>query len=537
MSPLPEAPAQTRKVLYYHTDHLGGSNIITDGQGNIVQQVQYTPYGKISYELNLGVSVNYLYTGQQLDRETGLYYYNARYYDPDIGRFIQPDTIIPNPTDSQAYNRYSYCLNNPVMMKDPSGHLSIGSICDDIGNAFEDVSSWIDDNIIEECRDFVQNNRFVQDCIVFCAAFCTGGAGVGIGLAIVASFNEARPYVGTAVGVGIGTAAGCTTLNPVIGGIVAGTASGFISAYLAGGSVKDVALGTTMGGAVGAASGGLAWGASGAVAKSIMANEFARAVTVGALSGAVSGGAYAAAYGGNVGDAMWKGALVGGAAAGAGYGMNSAGLGNFSGIASGMASGGLSGALNDGDIVKGMLKGAAMAAATAMVVGALMRTKAYLNANSGGVGDWLYFGGFDEDTTAYYEVRYTKGSPNYGFTSNRSELLQAMTSKNVNGGQINDLYVNLHGAEGGMGTIGAGSWWISGDDILALGDMKSNYAPGAVITLKVCYSEVGASAGGPSIAGALRTVTGAEVHGSQGPAIAIFYHSGSRGSFGPFDFY
>ena len=119
---LPTPPAHTQKLLFYHSDHLGGSNIITDSSGNLVQHVQYSPYGEIDYELNLGVSVNYLFTGQEFDREAGLYYYNARYYDPEIGRFIQPDTIIPYVFDSQSFNRYAYCRNNPVMCVDPSGH-------------------------------------------------------------------------------------------------------------------------------------------------------------------------------------------------------------------------------------------------------------------------------------------------------------------------------------------------------------------------------------------------------------------------------
>jgi RHS repeat-associated protein len=124
---LPPAPAdeQDRTFIYYHGDHLGSSNIVTDRSGEIVQHVEYTPYGEIRHETNLGVSVNRLYTGQELDKETGLYYYNARYYDSRIGRFISPDTIIPDASDSQQFNRYSYVLNNPVMNTDPTGHVVI----------------------------------------------------------------------------------------------------------------------------------------------------------------------------------------------------------------------------------------------------------------------------------------------------------------------------------------------------------------------------------------------------------------------------
>jgi RHS repeat-associated protein len=64
-----------------------------------------------------------LFTGQRLDH-TGLYYYNARYYDTSIGRFISPDTIIPNPANPQNFNRYSYCLNNPLKYADPSGWIT-----------------------------------------------------------------------------------------------------------------------------------------------------------------------------------------------------------------------------------------------------------------------------------------------------------------------------------------------------------------------------------------------------------------------------
>jgi RHS repeat-associated protein len=64
------------------------------------------------------------YTGQRQEPELGLYYYNARWYDPYLARFTQPDTIVPNPVDAKAFDRYAYVYNNPVMYSDPSGHRS-----------------------------------------------------------------------------------------------------------------------------------------------------------------------------------------------------------------------------------------------------------------------------------------------------------------------------------------------------------------------------------------------------------------------------
>jgi RHS repeat-associated protein len=64
----------------------------------------------------------YNYTGQRLDGSAGLLYYGARYYDPALGRFIQPDTLVPEPGNPQSLNRYAYVLNNPLKYTDPTGH-------------------------------------------------------------------------------------------------------------------------------------------------------------------------------------------------------------------------------------------------------------------------------------------------------------------------------------------------------------------------------------------------------------------------------
>jgi len=64
-----------------------------------------------------------------------LYFYAWRYYDPTLGRFTQPDTIVPNPNNPQDFNRYSYCNNNPINYVDPSGHSKLSKwLREKIGN-------------------------------------------------------------------------------------------------------------------------------------------------------------------------------------------------------------------------------------------------------------------------------------------------------------------------------------------------------------------------------------------------------------------
>ncbi len=95
---------------------------MTDANGQVVETAEYMPFGLMRSHTGTPVT-NYKYTDQELDPETGLYYYGARYYDPTIGLFISADTIVQNFSDPQAINRYSYCRNNPLIYVDPSGHL------------------------------------------------------------------------------------------------------------------------------------------------------------------------------------------------------------------------------------------------------------------------------------------------------------------------------------------------------------------------------------------------------------------------------
>ena len=106
------------QVLYYHPDHLGSSNVITDASGSQAQLSEYKPFGELSR--NTASLNSYYFTGKELD-STGLYYYGARYYDPRLARFITPDPVNQNIYDPQNLNPYAYCRNNPLNLIDPTG--------------------------------------------------------------------------------------------------------------------------------------------------------------------------------------------------------------------------------------------------------------------------------------------------------------------------------------------------------------------------------------------------------------------------------
>jgi len=111
------AMSDTIRISYIHGNHLSSAKK-TSGDVESGPQ-RYYPYGS---RRGLGtVATEYGFTGQREGKNIGLYYYNARWYDPYVGRFIQPDTIVPEPGSPQAYNRYSYVYNNPVTYSDPTG--------------------------------------------------------------------------------------------------------------------------------------------------------------------------------------------------------------------------------------------------------------------------------------------------------------------------------------------------------------------------------------------------------------------------------
>jgi RHS repeat-associated protein len=112
-------------VYYLLSDQLGSTTVTTDEQGALFSELRYDAWGEVRYPLdghNPGPS-DYTYTGQYSNVDDfGLLYYNARWYDPTIARFVQADSIVPDPDNSQSFDRFAYGLNNPSRYTDPTGH-------------------------------------------------------------------------------------------------------------------------------------------------------------------------------------------------------------------------------------------------------------------------------------------------------------------------------------------------------------------------------------------------------------------------------
>ncbi|MGB7291232.1 MAG: RHS repeat-associated core domain-containing protein [Thermodesulfobacteriota bacterium] len=105
---------------FYHPDHLGSTIGLTDQETTKVWDRMYLPYGETF--TGTGTTENtHQYTAKELETATGLYYYGARYHNPNIGRFMSVDPAGADPADPQSWNRYAYVQNNPLTFSDPDG--------------------------------------------------------------------------------------------------------------------------------------------------------------------------------------------------------------------------------------------------------------------------------------------------------------------------------------------------------------------------------------------------------------------------------
>ena len=122
-----------QQTYYLHKDHLGSLDVMTSASGYIVSELSFDAWGQrrdasdwtallasqlVSFDHSITTRG---FTGHEMLDEVGVIHMNGRIYDPKLGRFLQADPVVQDPTNSQSLNRYSYVWNNPLNATDPSG--------------------------------------------------------------------------------------------------------------------------------------------------------------------------------------------------------------------------------------------------------------------------------------------------------------------------------------------------------------------------------------------------------------------------------
>jgi RHS repeat-associated protein len=240
--------AEKERTYYYHSDHLGSAQTVTNWKGQVHERLEYTPYGELWIDWKSADapedSTPFRFTGKEPDPETGLYYYGARYLDPKTSRWLSGDPAVGEylpsaPVDDEAKKRngnlpgqggvfnyvnlhvYHYAGNNPVKYTDPDGEV-INLVAGGIGAVI--------------------------------------GAGIGAAVAI-ASGGSGRDIAAAAVGGAVtggmaGLTMGGSLAVQVAAGALAGTAGYMTSSMVQGESYTAQGIvGSATGGATGAMGG------------------------------------------------------------------------------------------------------------------------------------------------------------------------------------------------------------------------------------------------------------------------------------------
>jgi RHS repeat-associated protein len=108
-----------RKTTFFHTDALGSIVAASDESGALLWRKAYAPFGEQIHTIVEREKLSY--TGKEHDKDTGLTYFGARYYDPQLGRFLSVDPVGFNASKPMSFNRYAYANNNPYAYVDPDG--------------------------------------------------------------------------------------------------------------------------------------------------------------------------------------------------------------------------------------------------------------------------------------------------------------------------------------------------------------------------------------------------------------------------------
>jgi RHS repeat-associated protein len=210
-------------VYYLHSDHLGSTTALSSSAvgGGLVSgsTARYLPFGAWRTTPTQTLT-DRGYTGHLENMEIGLVYMNARYFVPAIGRFASADTVVPGLDNPQAWNRYAYVANNPLILTDPSGHC--WGFASGLRNTFLSTTCSNLDmaaTIVASPDATVAQRAFAGGYIVAEAA---AGTMLTVGSAVLVA--EAAPvaagYAGTAVMQAQATAAAHPVAAGVVGGVL-----------------------------------------------------------------------------------------------------------------------------------------------------------------------------------------------------------------------------------------------------------------------------------------------------------------------------
>ncbi|OGQ53939.1 MAG: hypothetical protein A3J24_00590 [Deltaproteobacteria bacterium RIFCSPLOWO2_02_FULL_53_8] len=163
-------------TTYYHNDHLGSPVAATDESNELLWRAHFRPYGERQENPSDSAFGTPGYTGHAQDKDSGLVYAGARYYDPMVGRFMAVDPVGVDPGSPGSFNRYAYANNNPHRYVDPNGESAV--------TAFGGV--------LHETGQFLTGNGFDGAMVV--GALADGYNGDGGGFA-AAAFEDATSFI------------------------------------------------------------------------------------------------------------------------------------------------------------------------------------------------------------------------------------------------------------------------------------------------------------------------------------------------------
>jgi RHS repeat-associated protein len=296
-----QAGVTSEDTVYYLKDHLGSITALVGKDGVVKERYSFDAWGarrdattwadSAFDKLTKVTATNRGYTGHEMLDEIGLVHMNGRIYDPEIGRVLSGDPLIQAPDNSQSFNRYSYCINNPLSLTDPSGYSWFSKLWKKFTNFLLKPFRYV--NRIEKMHfrqavKWLAEHQWAAIVVAVVVGIVTFGVGLYVSAAIyggaVASVGAGIALVVTG-GVTLAAAGGVAGL--VVAGAIGGFLAGGINAALAGGEFKDILKGAIIGGIQGAASAGI--GHSGYFGEGVsFGSKVAMTVAHGVLGGTIN---------------------------------------------------------------------------------------------------------------------------------------------------------------------------------------------------------------------------------------------------------